>query len=292
MLPWSIVAVAVLAAFATVVAYRWHASAEQTGELRLQIVTAGSSDDLTLSPDGRQLVSSGANNGDPLSLRPLDSEVAKPLPGTESGGATFWSPDSKSVGFVAHEKLKRIDLATGAVQTLADAPVERGASWNREGTILFAPGGNGPLYRIPATGGQPVQVTRLRTPQEASQRYPQFLPDGHHFLFWIVGSPDAEGESVGSLDNQEHQRVCVADGPVTFVPPDHLFLVRESVVYAQRFDLDQMKLTGEPVAVASGVSEDRIYRRRVAASDTGIFAFRPDVSVKRQVIAQENRPGQ
>ncbi|HMD96540.1 MAG TPA: protein kinase [Terriglobia bacterium] len=283
-LPWSVAAVAVVvAAFATVAAYRGHSTAGQTGELRLEIVTAGSSDDVTLSPDGRQLVSSGMNDGDPLSLRPLDSEVPKPLPGTESGGATFWSPDSKSIGFVANEKLKRIDVATGAVQTLADAPTERGASWNREGTILFAPGGNGPLYRIPATGGQPVQVTQLRAPQEASHRFPQFLPDGRHFLFWIVGSPDAEGEYVGSLDNQDHQRVCVADGPVTFVPPDHIFLVRESVVYAQRFDLDKLKLTGEPVAVASGVSEDRIIRERVAASDTGIIAFRPDVAVKRQV---------
>ncbi len=90
-----------------------------------------------------------------------------------------------------------------------------------------------------------MQVTRLRTPQEASHRFPQFLPDGRHFLFWIVGSPDAEGEYAGSLDNQDYHRVCVADGPVTFVPPDHIFLVRESVVYAQGFDLDKMKLTGE-----------------------------------------------
>jgi len=282
-LPWSVAAVAVVVALATVVAYRRHASAGQTGELRLQILTAGSSNDVTLSPDGRQLVSSGAGDDDPLSLRPLDSEVAKPLPGTESGGATFWSPDSKSIGFVVNQKLKRIDLATGAVQTLADAPTQRGASWNREGTILFAPGGNGPLYRIPATGGQPVQVTQLRTPQEASHRFPQFLPDGRHFLFWIVGSPDAEGEYVGSLDNRDHQRVCAADGPVTFAPPDHIFLECESVVYAQRFDPDQMKLTGEPVAVASGVAGDRIIRGRVAASDTGIIAFRPDVAVKRQV---------
>jgi Tol biopolymer transport system component len=282
-LPWSVAAVAVVvAAFETVAAYRGHSTAGQTSELRLQVVTAGSTYDVTLSPDGRQLVSGGDNEGDPLWLRPLDSEVAKPLPGTESGGATFWSPDSKSIGFVVGEKLKRIDLATGAIQTLADAPVERGSSWNREGTILFAPGGNGPLYRVPATGGQPVQVTRLRTPQEASHRFPQFLPDGRHFLFWIVGSPDVEGEYVASLDNPDHHRICVADGPVTFAPPDHILLVRESVLYAQRFDPDQMMVTSEPVAVASGVSADRIYRTRVAASDTGIIAFRPDVSVKRQ----------
>ncbi len=58
-------------------------------------MTAGSTNDVTLSPDGRQLVSGGDNEGEPLSLRPFDSDVARPLPGTESGGATFWSPDSK-----------------------------------------------------------------------------------------------------------------------------------------------------------------------------------------------------
>lgn len=283
-LPWTIAAAGLLAA-AWLGILAWHLATARQPELRLQIVTPSSplgwtSVAVALSPDGRQI--SGTSDSGPIWVRPLDSEAARTLPGTEQSGDTFWSPDSKSIGFVANQKLKRIELATGVVQTLADAPTYRGATWNENGTILFAPGGNGPLYRIPSTGGQPVPVTRLQASQ-ASHRWPQFLPGGHQFLFWVIGPPDVQGEYVGSLDNQEYQRICVADGPATFVPPRHIFFVRDSVLYAQQFDLDHMKLKGEPTAVASGVSSDRVHRTAITASDTGIIAFRPDLSVKRQV---------
>jgi hypothetical protein len=91
------------------------------------------------------------------------------------------------------------------------------------------------LYRIPATGGKAEQVTQQRA-QDASHRFPQFLPDGHHFLFWVHGPPDVRGVYVGSLDSKEFHRICVADGAAVFVPPNHLLLVRERVLYAQRFD--------------------------------------------------------
>jgi len=287
-LPWSVAAVAVIVALGTAAAYLWRESpiARRPAELRLQIVTPGDDDGMVLSPDGRQLVfSATGENGDGylLWLRPLDSEVVKPLPGTEAASHPFWSPDSKSIGFFSNQKLRRIDLATGAVQTLADGPTPRGGSWNRDNTILFAPAGNGPLYRIPATGGRPEQVTQQRTPQEASHRYPAFLPDGHHFLFWVIGPAEVQGVYVGSLDGKEYHRLCVADGPAGFVPPNYIFLVRESVLYAQRYDLDQMKLIGEPVPVASGVSSNPTIHIRATASDTGLIAYRRDALTRSQV---------
>ncbi len=283
-LPWTIAALAVMAAVA-VFLWRGSANAVRPAEARLQIVIPGDSNDIALSPDGRQMLfMAPAQNGNGYQwwLRPLDSEVAKPLAGTESSSQPFWSADSKSVGFFSHQKLSRIDVASGAVQTLADAPTPRGGSWNREETILFAPAGNGPLYRISAAGGRPQQVTEQR-PQEASHRDPQFLPDGRHFLFWIIGPPDVQGEYVGSLDNKEYHRLCAADGPPTFAPPIHILLVRERVLYAQRFDPVKMEMSGEPFPVASGISSDRTNFRRVTASDTGLIAYRPDETTQRQV---------
>ncbi|MFI5381840.1 MAG: protein kinase, partial [Tepidisphaerales bacterium] len=283
-LPWTITALAVVAAVALFL-WRGNANALRPAEARLQIVIPGESNDVALSPDGRQILFMAPahnGNGSQWWLRPLDLEVAKPLPGTESSSQPFWSADSKSVGFFSHQTLKRIDVESGAVQTLADAPTPRGGAWNRDGTILFAPAGNGPLYRIPATGGQPEQVTQQRSPQEASHRDPQFLPDGHHFFFWIIGPPDVQGEYVGSLDNKEYHRLLAADGPPTFAPPNHILLVRERVLYAQRFDPEKMQLAGEPFPIASGVSSDRTNFRRITASDTGLIAYRPDETTKRQ----------
>ena len=283
-LPWAIAALTVVAAIA-VILWRGSGTAIRQPEARLQIVVPNDYGAITLSPDGRQLLFSApsqSGNGNQLWLRSLDSEVPKPLAGTDSSFIDFWSADSKSIGFFAGQVLKRIDVDNGAVQTLADAPTPRGGAWNRDGTILFAPSGNGVLYRIPATGGRPEPVTEQQ-PHEASHRLPQFLPDGRHFLFWVTGPPEVKGEYVGSLDSKEHHRLCVADGAATFLPPNHILLVREQVLYAQDFDPQKLTLTGEPFAVASGVSTYWTNFTRVTTSNTGLIAYRPDATTRRQV---------
>src|SRR5205085_3990514 len=114
----------------------------------------------------------------------------------------FWSADSHSVGFFAGGKLKRIDADGGRLQTLADAPVPQGGTWNRDGVILFSRDYDA-IYKIPATGGPSVLLRKEETSrQETSNNAPTFLPDGKRFLFW-VGSPrsDVAGIYVASLDD-------------------------------------------------------------------------------------------
>jgi eukaryotic-like serine/threonine-protein kinase len=292
-LPWTLAALAVVAGIAMFLS-RGGTNAGSARELRLQMVMPGDTNSFAISPDGRFFAFSATaanGNGVQLWLRPLDSEVAKPLAGTESSFIPFWSPDSKSIGFFGHQAMKLLDVESGAVRTLADAPTPRGGSWNRDGTILFSPAGNGPLYRIPATGGKAEQATQQRA-QDASHRFPQFLPDGHHFLFWVHGPPDVRGVYVGSLDSKEFHRICVADGAAVFVPPNHLLLVRERVLYAQRFDPAKMELAGEPFPVTSGLSAGWASFMRVAASDTGLIVYRLDETTRRQVtwLDRSGRP--
>src|SRR3984893_5788817 len=88
------------------------------------------------------------------------------LPGTEDAAYPFWSPDSRFIGFFAEGKLKTTEAAGGPAQVLCDAPDGRSGSWNRDGAIVFARTFNGPLYKISAGGGAPVQVTELDASQE------------------------------------------------------------------------------------------------------------------------------
>jgi Tol biopolymer transport system component len=114
-------------------------------------------------------VFSGAVEGrNQLLLRSLDSVTAQPLSGTEGGLYPFWSPDSRWIGFFADGKLKRIDIAGGTAQTIADAATGRGGSWNREDIILFAPTNVGGLYRVSASGGQVTEVTKAGPPRQAT----------------------------------------------------------------------------------------------------------------------------
>ena len=86
---------------------------------------------LALSPDGQQLLAAPAvANPMPLWLRPLSSTSGRTLPGTEGASFPFWSPDGKSIGFFADNKLKRFDVDSEAVSILADAPNARGGAWH------------------------------------------------------------------------------------------------------------------------------------------------------------------
>jgi serine/threonine protein kinase len=165
-------------------------------EMRLEIGTPPGADlsGFAISPDGRALVFQATVKGtNQLWLRPLDSETAQPLAGTENGSNPFWSPDSRSVGFFAGGQLKRFDIAGGLVQALAEAPSNtRGGAWNTEGTIVFTRSATEPLYRVPASGGKAVAVTEVKAPH-VGHRYPHFLPDGRRFLFFAFGPPGESG---------------------------------------------------------------------------------------------------
>lgn len=153
-------------------------------EMRLTIPTEAGSmlSEFVLSPDGRTLVYKTTAEAQ-LRLRPLDGDTAQTLAGTDGASFPFWSPDNRSVAFFAGGQLKRIDLSSGLVQQLADAPLNtRGGAWNSAGTILFTRSATEPLFRVSASGGKVAAQTELTAPH-LGHRFPQFLPDGRHFLF-------------------------------------------------------------------------------------------------------------
>src|SRR5262249_23594772 len=114
---------------------------------------------LALSPDGRQLVfvATPAGGKPLLYLRPLDSVEARPLVGTTGAAQPFWSPDSRSVAFMADGKLKKIEIASAAVQTICDVQGTAG-TWSRNGDILFRSDVSRSIERVAAAGGRPVPI--------------------------------------------------------------------------------------------------------------------------------------
>jgi hypothetical protein len=233
-------------------------SGQSPPELRLEIPTPPTTDpvSLAISPDGMKVVYVAASQGrSQLWLRSLDSVSARPLAGTDYAIHPFWSPDSGSIGFFAENKLKRIDIDGGAVQTIANSIGSAGGAWNQDGVILFNPIRLSPLFRVPASsGGDPVAVTRLES-QGLSHRNPQFLPDGRHFLYFRAGARD-RGIYVGRLDGPDTQRLLDADPPAVLTSSGQLFFVRQGTLFAQGFDAVQLTLTGSPVPVAENVATD------------------------------------
>jgi hypothetical protein len=138
---------------------------------------------MSLSPDGRHLAFIAIQQGKPARLwvRSFDNLEAKPLEGTEGASSPFWSPDSRYIGFYSDGKLKKVALSGGPPETLCDA-VGYGATWNRDGVIVLV--NHAGLYRVAATGGAPTLVVAPDATRPGVWYFiPQFLPDGHGFLF-------------------------------------------------------------------------------------------------------------
>ena len=233
---------------------------------------------IALSPDGRNLVARVTEQGvNKLWVRPIERVTGVTPQGTEGANFPFWSPDGRYIGFFADGKLKKVDVFGAPPQTLADAPNGLGGAWNRDGAILFAPALTGPLFRIAASGGQPVQVTELdKSRSETAHRFPRFLPDDVHFLYLVISSkPEDSGIYVGSLSSKETKRLVASSAKPEFAPPDLLLFLRESTLMAQRFDTSRLELSGDPFQVAEQVgSNPSNGAAGVTVSENGVLAYR------------------
>ena len=221
-------------------------------EVRLQIVGPFAEPrPPVISPDGRALVFAAQGGGKTqLWLRPLDSLQARPLAETENAELPFWAPDSRSVGFFANGKLKRLGLASGAVEIIAPAATARGGTWNRDNVIVFATGYSSGLFRVAASGGSVLPITKPGA-GESSHRLPQFLPDGRHFLFFVQGT--TPGVYVGDLDGTM-RRLFNADSQASFAAPDSVLYVREGRLFAQPFETSGWTVRGDPVPIADHIN--------------------------------------
>jgi Tol biopolymer transport system component/tRNA A-37 threonylcarbamoyl transferase component Bud32 len=280
--------IALVAAGGAVALYPLSRGGSDAELLRFEIDTPPTSDAFAfaLSPDGRQLVFVAASDDTPLLwVRPLDQVAAQPLSGTERASYPFWSANGRAVGFFADGKLKRKDLTGGPPQELADAPSPRGGAWNQDGDIVFAAEATGGLMRVAETGGPPTVVTALAA-DHGSHRWPQFLPDGRRFLFFVgLGQEGARGVYLGSLDGSAPARVLAGETAALFAPPDHLLRVVRDVLVVHRFDPARGTAdpTSRPVAQMVG-TDDGAFHSAFSVSATGLLAHRPGVGTARQLV--------
>ncbi|MEZ5320401.1 MAG: protein kinase [Vicinamibacterales bacterium] len=204
-----------------------------------------------LSPDGRRLafIAGVSPVSERLWIRNLDDLVAREVEGSDGASLPFWSPDSTRVGFFAAGKLLTTSVTGGRPQIVADAPDGRGATWSTGGVIVFAPSGNGPLFRVSEGGGAVTPATSVDADKgESGHRFPSFLPDGRHFLFAVL--PQENGLfhiDIGELDSPDRQNLMTAENSPVYAEPGYLIFSRNGTLAAQPFDASNRTLTGEAV---------------------------------------------
>jgi serine/threonine protein kinase len=243
--------------------------------------------DVAVSADGRRIAfaSTGPLGSAPW-LRSVDSYDAEQL-GTELGSRPFWSPDGRSVGFVNGKGLQRLEASnrSGPSHTITpNAGYDpAGFAWGPQG-ILYSPEETGAgLDLISANGGTPIVVTSLNAArQDIAHRFPQFLPDGRHFIYWVWSTVEANtGIYLGSLNPKER----LPDGPLVrtwreaqYVEPGYLLFIDGTRLMAQQFDPTKLRLNGEPLPLPELVGVDRFLTGRAS------FTVSPGALAYQEVV--------
>jgi serine/threonine protein kinase len=293
MLTWMAAAV-VLIAVAIPVSNRFAWRAENPSPLAVLAVSPpeGASGTAVLSPNGRWLAFASGGPGSQLWLRSIDGTTRQALPGTQGAANPFWSPDSTSLGFFAEGNLAVIAIAGGPPKVLCPVEQNRGGSWSARGDIIYSPKLLTSLYRVSVNGGAPVPLTTIdKTRGERTHRWPHFLPDGRHYLYFVrTNRPEFDGVYVGSLDGNSPRRLLPASTNAVYSPPGLLLFVRDGTLLAQPFDAETQTLSGtaRPIAEGAGYALE-LNRADLSVSDTGLLAFGGD---QRRRPAWFNRRGE
>jgi eukaryotic-like serine/threonine-protein kinase len=238
-----------------------------------------------LSPDGRFIAFDGADAGGrrQIWLRALDALEPRPLSGTEGTSRPFWSPDSRQLAFFSGGKLKKIAVSGGSPQVICDAPRGSDGSWGADGTILFDGGAQDPIWKIPSTGG--VAQTMISTPKDAAVGWPEFLPDGQHFLYSVFsGAGSDQSVMVGTIDSNDPKQLVTTGSRVQYAEPGFLIYVRDQTLVAHPFDPKGLAFTGEPIPIGEGLGVDAVGLASFTVSRNGILAFRTGEGTSHQFI--------
>jgi Tol biopolymer transport system component len=264
-------------------------------EVRLDMTTPATTDPVSLavSPDGDKVVFVASAGGPPrLWLRALQTTTARALAGTEHASLPFWSPDSRSIGFFADSRVKRIDMESGRLEELAGAVVPGGGAWNQDGLIVYAGTVDSELTSASSDGNRRGTVTILKSGQ-TGHRAPQFLPDGRRFVYYAMGRADVRGVYVGELGGSMSRRLFDADTPAVYVK-DHLLYVHQGTLMAQRFSAARLALEGDPAPIAEHVAVGtRANIAALAVSAAGPIAYRTgSPGGKRQFVWFDRNGGE
>jgi eukaryotic-like serine/threonine-protein kinase len=187
-LPWAIAGLACVT-LAVLAIFFAHSGAGQKSRMQFAIPVQGEVSYFAISADGEMLayVSPDEKTGiGVLYIQRVGDASATRLDGTEGATYPFWSPDHKFLAFFADSHLKKIPVTGGVPQSLASAPVARGGTWGTKDIIIYAPDVGGMLWRVNADGSGDANLSQpfYDGNRDASHRFPAFLPDGEHFVFW------------------------------------------------------------------------------------------------------------
>ena len=120
----------------------------------------------------------------------------------------------------------------------------RGATWGSRDVIVFSSGTPAAIVQVSSRGGA---VSSIVTGDARDYRWPVFLPDGSHFIYWGRGeSESVRGLNLASIDPEfKPKRLVASDSNGAFAAPDALLFTKANTLFHQHFDPTRLEVTGD-----------------------------------------------
>lgn len=151
-----------------------------------------------------------------------------------------------------------------------------GADWSDTGDIFFAQAGT--IWRVPGSGGEPTQVTRLAVEKgDARHVLPHAVPGGKWLLFTSlsrVNDWDQARVEVQALATGERKVVVTGAADARYASTGHLLYMRLGDLDGAPFDVEQARVTGGEVTLVRDVMQSVNSTIAIALdTGTGQYAF-------------------
>jgi hypothetical protein len=290
-------------ALAAVAAVTWFVARRPVPMTRMQFALAVpdemSISHMALSRDGSMLVFVSPEESSALPMlyvQRVGSSSVTLLPGTQGASYPFWSPEGAYVAFFANGKLQKMAISGGTPQALATALAGRGGSWGSKNVIVFAADSSSPLQRINADGTGMAPVTQgIRIPQDQSHRWPLFLADGDHFLFWAGNFSNIRDDRLSgiyetSLEGKERRLVTLCHSSFGFDARNLFYVDDQRQLVSIPFDVSAGTVSGSATVVANAVGfQPSTYWAAFANAQNGTVIYNTEVGAAQSALTWIDR---
>ena len=286
LVPWTITLFALLTAGAAVWRYLDTAAPPAPHPVRFSIALppglalAATGAPVAIAHDGSLFAIAACRESScGIYLRPLSQAEPTLVAGTSGGASPFFSPDGRRLGYFANGRLQSIALAGGSPVVLADASEPLGATWLRDGQIVFARASGEGLFLVGENGGR-VQALTRPAGRESGHRWPAALPDDSVVVFTVAASQGYAGAV--SMRTRAWGRLLDDVTAVRVPVPGFLVAQRGSDLVASAFDERTRSIAGLPVVV-SPLSPSP-FAPLFAVSAAGTLVIAPPGATAMQVV--------
>jgi len=242
------------------------------------IGNSASGTNMAVSPDGLTIAyafveRAGASR---IHLRRLGQGTAQPLAGTDGAQQPRFSPDGRSIAYVARDQIWRVPVDGGtpvAVGRISSAAV--GLTWSSAGRILVTTGAG--LVSFPEAGGEARLLARPDTAGGDLYFFqPYALPDGKRVMLGVQPTGGLSGTRLASvsLETGDITRfdLSLLD-PLGYLDGTLVYVVPSGAMMAIDLDVERGRITSDPVALGMTVLTRVSGASDAALSPTGTLVY-------------------